>query len=91
MGAELPNDSRADTALGRNAPPPHPGAVDVRPRYVIGTALIEALAEKAAEHFSALTLNVHLLSPAARPYTRTGFRVAGAGRGSLGVAMSRPL
>lgn len=57
----------------------------------IGGALIEALARNAAERFPALTLNVHLLNPAVRLYTRTGFKVAGAGRGWYGVAMSRPL
>ncbi len=57
----------------------------------IGAALVEALADRAAERFSALTLNVHIRNPAARLYTRTGFIVAGAGRGPFGVAMSRPL
>jgi len=57
----------------------------------VGTALVEALAAQAPRRFSALTLNVHLLNPAARLYARTGFRVAGAGRGWFGVAMSRPL
>ena len=57
----------------------------------IGAALIDALADEASRHFSALTLNVHLRNPAAHLYTRTGFRVAGAGRGWFGVAMSRPL
>ena len=53
--------------------------------------MIDALADEAAKHFSALTLNVHLRNPATHLYTRTGFRVAGAGRGWFGVAMSRPL
>ncbi len=57
----------------------------------VGTALVEALAARAPRRFSALTLNVHLLNPAARLYARTGFRVAGAGGGWFGVAMSRPL
>ncbi len=57
----------------------------------IGASLIDALADEASKHFSALTLNVHLRNPAAHLYTRTGFRVAGAGRGWFGVAMSRPL
>ena len=57
----------------------------------IGAALVEALADEAAKHYSALTLNVHIRNPAARLYTRTGFRVAGAGRGWFGVAMTRPL
>jgi len=57
----------------------------------IGTALVDALAGEAAKHHSALALNVHLRNPAARLYTRTGFRVAGAGRGWFGVAMSRAL
>jgi GNAT superfamily N-acetyltransferase len=57
----------------------------------IGRALVDALAEEAAERFPALTLNVHLLNRAVRLYVRAGFRVAGAGRGRYGVAMSRPL
>lgn len=57
----------------------------------IGAALVEALAEEAASHFRVLALNVHLRNPAAHLYTRTGFRVAGAGRGWFGVAMSRAL
>ena len=57
----------------------------------VGAALVDALAAEAAKHFSALTLNVHLRNPAAHLYMRTGFRVAGAGRGWFGVAMSRPL
>jgi ribosomal protein S18 acetylase RimI-like enzyme len=57
----------------------------------IGTALIEALAREAAYRYRELALNVHLRNPAARLYTRTGFRVAGAGRGWYGVAMRRSL
>ena len=57
----------------------------------IGTALVDALADAAAKHSGALALNVHIRNPAARLYTRTGFRVAGAGRGWFGVAMSRAL
>ena len=57
----------------------------------IGAALVEALAAEASRRFSALTLNVHLRNPATRLYTRTGFRVAGVGRGWFGVAMTRPL
>ncbi|MBA3300894.1 MAG: GNAT family N-acetyltransferase [Thermoleophilaceae bacterium] len=57
----------------------------------IGAALVDALADEAARSFGALTLNVHIRNPAARLYTRTGFRVAGAGRGEFGVAMTRPL
>jgi GNAT superfamily N-acetyltransferase len=57
----------------------------------IGNALIEALAERASHHYPALTLNVHLLNPAVRLYMRSGFRVAGAGRGWFGVAMIRAL
>jgi len=50
----------------------------------------DALAEEAGgRSLPALTLNVHLRNPAARLYTRTGFRVAGAGRGWFGVAMIR--
>lgn len=57
----------------------------------IGTALVEALTDLVAERFDALTLNVHLLNPAVRLYIRTGFRVAGRGRGWYGVAMHRCL
>ncbi len=57
----------------------------------IGAALVDAVADEAAQSFSALTLNVHLRNRAARLYIRTGFRVAGAGRGWFGVAMSRQL
>ena len=57
----------------------------------IGTALVEQLAARAAAAHPALALNVHIRNPAARLYSRTGFTVAGAGRGPLGVAMRRPL
>ena len=57
----------------------------------IGAALVDAVADEAARCFSALTLNVHICNPATHLYTRTGFSVAGAGRGRFGVAMSRPL
>ena len=57
----------------------------------IGTTLIEAVATEAAKHSSQLSLNVHLRNPAARLYTRTGFRVAGQRRGCLGGAMVREL
>jgi hypothetical protein len=46
----------------------------------------------ATTHFTELALNVHLRNPAARLYTRSGFRVlAGKGRGWFGVAMTRRL
>jgi predicted GNAT family acetyltransferase len=57
----------------------------------LGTALIDALAVRAAEQFSSIVLNVHIRNPAARLYSRTGFTVLGAGRGPLGVAMQRDL
>jgi len=57
----------------------------------VGTALIEALATNVATHFTALALDVHLRNPAARLYTRGGYRVAGKGRGWFGVAMRRAL
>ncbi len=57
----------------------------------IGTALIEALVSLARPHFSLLALNAHLRNPAARLYTRAGFRLAGKGRGWFGVAMTREL
>jgi GNAT superfamily N-acetyltransferase len=65
-------------------------AEDVR-GHGVGTALIEALATNATTHFTELALNVHLRNPAARLYTRSGFRVAGKGRGWFGVAMTREL
>lgn len=57
----------------------------------VATALIEALSREAAKRYPALGLNVHLRNPAARLYTRTGFRVAAKGRGWFGVAMCRDL
>ena len=57
----------------------------------IGGALIEALVEQAAGRVPGLSLNVHLLNPAVRLYMRSGFTVAGAGRGRFGVAMQRSL
>ena len=56
----------------------------------IGGRLLEQLAVEAAnEGFGALALNVHLRSRATRLYMRSGFRVAGKGRGWFGVAMVR--
>ena len=57
----------------------------------VGSALIEALAVRAADAHERISLNVHVRNPAARLYTRTGFKVAGAGRGAYGVAMTRDL
>jgi GNAT superfamily N-acetyltransferase len=57
----------------------------------IGTALLDALADTARPAAAALCLNVHLLNPSVRLYIRTGFRVAGQGRGWYGVAMLRTL
>ncbi len=57
----------------------------------IGGRLLAELAAAAADNFSALALNVHLRNPAARLYMRSGFRVAGKGRGWYGVAMVRRL
>ena len=57
----------------------------------IGRALLDALLEGERGHFPALALNVHLLNPAVRLYIRAGFKVAAAGRGWYGVAMSLPL
>ena len=65
--------------------------VEARRREGIGTALVESLAQEAARRYEALTLNVHLRNPAVELYMRTGFSVAGAGRGPFGVAMSRSL
>jgi GNAT superfamily N-acetyltransferase len=57
----------------------------------IGTALLDALVGRVRGRFSALALNVHLLNPAVRLYIRAGFKVAAAGRGWYGVAMTLPL
>ena len=57
----------------------------------IGRALLDVLLERVRGQFPALALNVHLLNPAVRLYIRAGFKVAGAGRGWHGVAMSLPL
>ena len=57
----------------------------------IGGELLAAVAAEAPESFTALALNVHMRNPAARLYMRSGFRVAGNGRGWYGVAMVRPL
>lgn len=56
----------------------------------VGTALLESLVRRAAvQGHSDLVLNVHLRNTAAlRLYMKCGFRVAGAGRGWFGVAMS---
>jgi GNAT superfamily N-acetyltransferase len=56
-----------------------------------GHGIGTALATNATTHFTELALNVHLRNPAARLYTRSGFRVAGKGRGWFGVAMTRTL
>jgi GNAT superfamily N-acetyltransferase len=65
--------------------------IDSARGHGVGTMLIEALAAEAAAQYTELSLNVHLRNPAARLYTRTGFRVAGKGRGWFGVAMVRQL
>lgn len=57
----------------------------------VGTALITALAAKAAATYDRIVLNVHVRNPAIRLYSRNGFEVAGKGRGPLGVAMVRDL
>lgn len=57
----------------------------------IGGRLVEALALRAGKRFETLALNVHLRNPAVRLYTRSGFVVAGRGRGPFGVAMLRHL
>jgi GNAT superfamily N-acetyltransferase len=78
-------------ADGRPLPEMAMAVVEEARSHGIGTALIEALAMEASELFPALSLNVHLRNPAARLYTRTGFEVAGKGRGPFGVAMIRKL
>jgi len=78
-------------AAGEPLPELAMAVVEAHRREGIGTALVEALVQVAAQHFDALTLNMHLRNPAVRLYMRTGFSVAGAGRGRFGVAMSRSL
>jgi ribosomal protein S18 acetylase RimI-like enzyme len=56
-----------------------------------GAELLEAVADAMRARAPALSLNVHLLNPAVCLYIRSGFRVAGQGRGWYGVAMRRPL
>jgi GNAT superfamily N-acetyltransferase len=53
----------------------------------IGAALLDALIDECSGMHAALALNVHRRNPAQRLYRRKGFRVAGQGRGDLGVAM----
>ncbi len=56
----------------------------------VGRRLLDELAARAAHHgHDRLALNVHIRNPAVRLYSRTGFVVAGKGRGPLGVAMVR--
>jgi len=57
----------------------------------IGSQLLEALVVEAGERFACLALNVHLRNPATHLYMRSGFKVAGKGRGCYGVAMVRSL
>jgi len=57
----------------------------------VGRRLIEEMSKLASKSYSQLSLNVHLRNPAVRLYTRTGFVVAGAGRGIFGVAMTKDL
>jgi GNAT superfamily N-acetyltransferase len=77
------------TTDGRPLPEMVVAVIDRERGQGVGTTLIEALAADAATRFTALSLNVHLRNPAARLYTRTGFQVAGKGRGPFGVAMVR--
>jgi GNAT superfamily N-acetyltransferase len=65
-------------------------AIAVRPTRRsrgIGAALLDALLDQCSGTHAALALNVHRRNPAQRLYLRKGFRVAGQGRGDLGVAM----
>jgi len=56
-----------------------------------GGRLLAQLIGEAAGRFSGIALNVHMRNPAARLYMRSGFKVAGKGRGWYGVAMIRSL
>lgn len=53
----------------------------------VGAALLDALIDRCTSVHPALALNVHRRNPAQRLYQRKGFRVAGQGRGDLGMAM----
>jgi GNAT superfamily N-acetyltransferase len=53
----------------------------------IGAALLDALIDQCSGMHAALALNVHRRNPAQRLDLGKGFRVAGQGRGDLGVAM----
>ena len=74
---------------GRPVPEMAMAVVGAQRRQGIGTALIESLVAEVAETSEHLSLNVHLLNPAVHLYVRTGFEVAGRGRGVYGVAMVR--
>jgi RimJ/RimL family protein N-acetyltransferase len=53
----------------------------------VGAALLEALIDRCTNVHPAVALNVHRRNPAQRLYERRGLRLAGQGRGELGVAM----
>jgi len=53
----------------------------------VGAALLDALIDRCTSVHPALALNVHRRNPAQRLYQRKGFRLAGQGRGDLGMAM----
>lgn len=76
---------------GRTLPELIVAVIDSARGHGVGTMLIESLAAEASARYTELSLNVHLRNPAARLYTRTGFHVAGKGRGWFGVAMVRQL
>jgi RimJ/RimL family protein N-acetyltransferase len=65
-------------------------AIAVRPDrrgHSVGGSLLDALIESCTGVHPALALNVHRRNPAQRLYLRKGFRVAGQGRGDLGITM----
>jgi GNAT superfamily N-acetyltransferase len=57
----------------------------------IGGALMDALFVQKAKTLDAMCTNVHVRNPAKRLYERKGFRLAGQGRGALGIAMLKEL
>jgi ribosomal protein S18 acetylase RimI-like enzyme len=57
----------------------------------VGGALLDELIVRCTGKYEAIVLNVHRRNPAARLYERKGFRVVGAGRGALGLAMRMDL
>lgn len=56
-----------------------------------GNALLDELAQRCAQRYDAICLNVHQNNPARALYRRQGFDEIGQGRGALGVSMRKDL